>query len=173
MYLISIFNSSFFSTNQDNWNFQIFRCDTWWNPVLPRHHPVRGNVRPDHPGAHLHDPRLQGGVQGRHLPRDSHHHPPGSLRDVLRLRHLRHLRVGKERHPASVGKLLPHAATQRGDLAHWGHANSAEIHIHVLTVDPSHHVPQIYDDEGLVHGGAGRLLRIYLHDSLDSAVPDY
>lgn len=130
-------------------------------------------MRPDHAGAHLHDTRLQGGVQGRHLPRHSHHHPPGTLRHVLRLRHLRHLRAGEERHPAGTGQLLPHAAAQRRDLAHRGHADGAEVHIHVPTADPGHHVPQSHDDEGLVHGGAGRVLRLHLHDSLDSAVPDY
>lgn len=127
---------------------------------------------PNHAGAHFHDPRLQGGVSGRHLPRDSHHHTPGALRNVLRLRHFRHLRAREERHPASTGKFLPHVASQRSHLAHRGYADDPKVHLDVPTADLGHHVPQVHDDQGMVHGRVGRVLWIHLHDSMDSAVPD-
>lgn len=52
------------------------------NPVLARGHAVRGDVRPDGAGAHLHDPRVRRQEQREHLLR---HHADAAARYVEEL----------------------------------------------------------------------------------------
>lgn len=54
------------------------------NPVFPRGHAVRGDVRSDGPGVDLHDPGVRRRVQGRHRLGYHSDDPSRALRHVLR-----------------------------------------------------------------------------------------
>lgn len=102
----------------------------------------------------------------------SSHNPPRTVRNVLRFRHLGHLRTGTERNPVGAGQFLPHAAAQWSHLAHRGNAHRAAIHIAVLTTHHGHHVSQSHADEGLGHRRARRVQRLHFVDSMDRPVSD-
>lgn len=97
------------------------------DPLLARDHPVRGDVRTDHPGADLHAGGVRRDQQRRSLLGDRADAAAGHVRHVLRLPHLLRVRAGAECHPAGAGLLLPHSAAVRRDLAHRGHARGAEV----------------------------------------------
>lgn len=94
-----------------------------------------------------------------------------AVRHVLRLRDLGRLRAGAQRHPAGAGLVLPHAAAERRDLAHRGHALGAALRVAVPAADAGHHLAAVHPHPGLAHHGPRGLHGLRVHRHLDRAVP--
>lgn len=93
------------------------------------------------------------------------------MRHVLRVRDLGGVRAGAQRHPAGAGLVLPHAAAERRDLAHRGHAVGAALRVAVPAADAGHVLAALHPHARLAHDGPRGVHGLRLHHYLDRALP--
>lgn len=94
-----------------------------------------------------------------------------SVRHVLRVRDLGGVRAGAQRHPAGAGLVLPHAAAERRDLAHRGHAVGAARRGAVPAAHAGHGRAARRAHARLAAPRARRVPGLRGHAGLDRAVP--
>lgn len=92
------------------------------------------------------------------------------VRNVLRIRHISHLRIRAKCYSASSWFVLSHIIVKWCDLADWGYAFGLEVYSIGSSVDNGHHFAPIYPHEGLGDHWTGRLQRIPCHHNLDSFI---
>lgn len=83
------------------------------NIILTRRHAICRHVRSNGSSAHIHDLRFPSRMP-RSSSLDSHiDHFTGVVRNVFRIRHIRHLRTRKKCHTIGIGKFLSDTFAQR------------------------------------------------------------
>lgn len=93
------------------------------------------------------------------------------MRHVLRVRDIGRLRARAERDPAGPGFVLPHAAAERGDLAHRRDALDPALRVPLPAPHPGHELAAVHPDAGLALHGLGRVHGLRVDVGLDRALP--